>query len=75
MTALKVRPIGNSLGIVLPRDLLKRLNLKDGDNLFLVETPDGSMRVTPYDPGFEEQMNAARDGMNKYRNTLRELSK
>ncbi len=75
MTTLKVRPFGNSLGVLLPKDVLARLNLKDGDELYLVESPDGSMRVTPYDPAFEEQMDAAREGMRKYRNTLRELSK
>ncbi len=75
MINLKVRPVGNSLGVVLPKDVLKRLNVKDGDSLFLSEAPDGSMRVTPFDPKFEAQMNAAREGMGKYRNTLRELSK
>ncbi len=75
MTSVKIRAVGNSLGVVLPKDLLKRLNVKEGDSLFLVESSDGSMRVTPYDPDFEEQMNAAREGMGKYRNTLRELSK
>ena len=75
MTSVKIRAVGNSLGVVLPKDLLKRLNVKEGDSLFLVESSDGSMRVTPYDPDFEEQMNAACEGMGKYRNTLRELSK
>ncbi len=75
MTKLKVRPFGNSLGVVLPKDVLARLNLKDGDNLHLTEAPDGSMRITPYDPEFEQQMDAVREGMSEYRNTLRELSK
>lgn len=75
MTKLKVRAVGNSLGVVLPKETLTRLNLRDGDNLHLTEAPDGSMRITPYDPEFEEQMRAAKEGMGKYRNTLRELSK
>lgn len=75
MTSVKVRPIGNSLGVVLPKDVLSRLNLKDGDNLFLTEAPDGTMRITPYDPAFDTQMRAAREGMSEYRNTLRELAK
>lgn len=75
MTQLKIRPIGNSLGVVLPKDVLSRLNLKEGDSLFVVEAPDGSMRITPYDPAFDAQMRAAREGMAKYRNTLRELAK
>jgi putative addiction module antidote len=75
MTQLKIRPVGNSLGVVLPKETLARLNLKNGDSLHLTEAPDGSMRITPYDPAFEEQMRFAREGMGKYRNTLRELAK
>ncbi len=75
MIQLKVRRVGNSLGVVLPREALARLNLKDGDVLFLMEAPDGSMRITPYDPTFEEQMRAAREGMGQYRNALRELAR
>lgn len=75
MTTVKIRPIGNSLGVVLPKETLARLNVKDGDTLFLTEAPDGSMRITPYDPAFDTQMRAAREGMAQYRNTLRELAK
>lgn len=75
MTSLKIRQVGNSLGVVLPKDLLAKLNVKNGDSLFLVETPDGSLKITPYDPEFDAQMRAAREGMNEYRNTLRELAK
>ena len=75
MTKLKIRPIGNSLGVVLPRETLARLRVKNGDVLYLTEAPDSSMRVTPYDPAFEAQMRAAREGMDQYRNALRELAK
>ncbi len=75
MTQLKVRPVGNSLGVVIPKDTLARLNLKDGDTLFLTESPGGAMRISPYDPAFEEQMRAAREAMGQYRNALRELAK
>ncbi len=75
MIQLKVRPVGNSLGVVLPREALARLNLKDGDSLYLTESTDGSMRITPYDPAFEAQMRAAREGMGQYRNALRELAR
>ncbi|APZ55360.1 AbrB/MazE/SpoVT family DNA-binding domain-containing protein [Salipiger abyssi] len=75
MTSLKIRQVGNSLGVVLPKDLLAKLNVKDGDNLFLVETPDGGLKITPYDPEFDMQMRAAREGMNEYRNALKELAK
>lgn len=75
MSSLKVRKIGNSLGVVLPKDLLARLKVDDGDNLFVSEAPDGSLRITPYEPDFGEQMDAAKDIMARYRNTLRELAK
>jgi putative addiction module antidote len=75
MSQLKVRAVGNSLGVVLPKEVLARLNVKDGDMLFLTEAPDGSMRITPYDPEFDAQMRAAREGMSKYRNALRQLAK
>jgi putative addiction module antidote len=74
MKLLKVRPVGNSLGVVLPKETLARLNLKDGDALYLTEAPDGSMRITPYDPAFEVQMSVAQEGMGRYRNALRKLA-
>jgi len=75
MLDLKVRKVGNSLGITLPQEALKRLHLKDGDKVFLVEAPDGSYRITSYDPEFEKQMKLAEEGMGRYRNTLRALAK
>lgn len=75
MASLKVRQIGNSLGVVLPKEVLSRLNIGEGDSLFLSEAPDATMRITAYDPAFESQMEAARSGMRKYRNTLKELAK
>jgi putative addiction module antidote len=74
MLDLKVRKVGNSLGITLPREALKRLHLKDGDKVFLIEAPDGSYRITSYDPEFEKQMKLAEEGMSRYRNTLHTLS-
>ena len=71
---LKVTKIGNSLGVILPRETLTRLKLDRGDSLFIVETPAGYM-VTPYDPAYAEQMQAARALMKKRRNVLHELSK
>ncbi len=75
MSSVKIRKIGNSLGVVLPKEALSRLNVTDGDVLHLTEAPDGSMRITPFDPSFDAQMEAARKGMNRYRNTLKELAK
>ncbi len=74
MIEMKVRRIGNSLGAVFPREALDRLNLGEGERVFLTEAPDG-YRITPYDPEFERQMNFAEEGMAAYRNTLRALAK
>jgi len=71
---LKVTKIGNSLGVILPRDLLGKLQLDKGDSIFLVDTPDG-MRITSYDPAFAEQMESARTLMKKRRNAVNELTK
>ena len=75
MTQLKVRAVGNSLGVVLPKEILARLKVKSGDILHLTEAPDGSVRITPYAPQFDMQMRLARQGMAKFRNALRELAK
>lgn len=75
MIELKVRKFGNSLGVVLPKDVINRLHTKDGQPLFLIEAPDGGYRLTPYDPAFEEKMTKAEDIMNRYRNTLHVLAK
>ena len=74
MIELKLTTIGNSLGVVLPKEALARLKLDKGDRLYLTETPDG-YRLTPYDPEFETQMTAAREVMKKRRAALRELAK
>lgn len=75
MVELKVRKFGNSLGVVLPKDVINRLQTKDGQKLFLIEGADGDYRLTPYDPEFEKQMEKIEDIMHRYRNTLRALSK
>lgn len=75
MGMLKIRRIGNSLGVVLPKEMLQRLRVAEGDRIFFTSAPDGSIRVTPYDPEFERQMEAARKGMAAYRNALRSLAK
>lgn len=71
---LKITRIGNSLGVILPRDLLSRLKLDKGDTVFVTETPDG-YHLSPYDPAFAEQMQTARNLMKKRRNAVHELSK
>jgi putative addiction module antidote len=74
MLALKVTQVGNSVGVILPKEAVARLKVEKGDVIYLTETADG-YRVTPYDPGFERQMTAAREIMKKRRNVLRELAK
>ena len=71
---LKVRRIGNSLGVVLPKELLARLHVEKGDTVYATESPDG-VRLTPFDPAFEQQMEAARKIMKARRNVLHELAK
>ena len=74
MATLKLRAIGNSVGVVLPKDLLMRLGLKEGDTVHAVETPDG-FRLRRADPTFDRQMEAAREVMRRRRAVLRELAK
>jgi putative addiction module antidote len=74
MVKLKVTTVGSSAGIVLPKEVLSRLKVAKGDSLFLTDSPDG-VRITPYDPDFEEQMSLARRFMRERRDVLRELAK
>ena len=74
MATLKLRAIGNSVGVVLPKDLLARLRVGEGDTLQVVETPDG-FQLTPLAPELQEQLRVGREVMKKYRNVLRELAK
>jgi putative addiction module antidote len=75
MVELKVRKFGNSLGVVLPKEVINRLHTADGEPLFLIEGPDGDYRLTPYDPDFEKKMAQADDIISRYRNTLHVLAK
>jgi putative addiction module antidote len=75
MVELKVRKFGNSLGVVLPKEVINRLHTSDGQPLYLIEAPDGSYQLTPYDPVFAKKMNQADDIIDRYRNTLHVLSK
>jgi putative addiction module antidote len=74
MVALKLTKIGNSTGVVLPKEVLAKLNVEQGDTVYLTEAADG-MRITPYDPDFERQMALARRVSKQRRNALRELAK
>ncbi len=75
---LKLRKVGNSVGVVLPKEALARLKVGAGDSIALTESPDGSLRVTPSVASrkqFAEQIRAAEGVIRRYRNTLRELAK
>jgi putative addiction module antidote len=72
--SLKLTSIGNSVGLVLPKDVLAKLKVEKGDVVYLTESPEG-YRLTPYDPAFERQMEIARGVMKKRRNALRELAR
>ena len=71
---LTVRRIGNSFGVILGREVVERLGVKEGDALFAVRTPDG-IELTPYDPTFAEAIEAGRDFMRRHRDAMRELAK
>ncbi len=72
---LEIKKIGNSTGVILPKELLARIGLAQGDELYVTETPDGGLNLTPRDPEFERGMEIARKAMKKYKNALRELAK
>lgn len=71
---IKLRRIGNSLGVILPKELTEGLNLREGDTLHVVTDADGA-RLTPFDPDFDKAMKAFERTRRKYRNALRELAK
>jgi putative addiction module antidote len=75
MVELKIRKFGNSLGVVLPKEVIQRLQTSDGERVFLIEAGEGDYRLTPYDPAFERKMEKAEEIMSRYRNALRALAK
>ena len=74
MFTLKLTQIGNSVGLILPKEVLAMLRVEKGDTLYMTEAPDG-LRITPHSHEFEQQMAAARDIMKKRRAALHELAK
>ena len=72
--SLKITQIGNSLGVILPKELLAGLKVAKGDTLIVSEIP-GGFRITPYDPEVARQLEEGREFANKYRDTLRALAK
>jgi putative addiction module antidote len=73
MLKVKITQVGNSMGILLPKEALAKMKTGKGDTLYLVEGPDG-YTLTPYSQDFEEQMTAAEAALKNYRNTFRKLA-
>ena len=74
MAALKLTQIGNSVGVILPKEVLARLKVEKGDTLYVTDAPSG-VTLTPYDPSFETQLALGREFMREYRDTFRALAK
>ncbi len=72
---IEIKKIGNSDGFLLPRELMQRLDLKRGQQLYIVELPGGGFQALPYDPDFERTMEIADEVMDQYRDTLAALAK
>jgi putative addiction module antidote len=72
---LQVKKIGNSVGLILPKDLLARLKLGEGDKLHVVEQTERGIKLSPYDPKHAEAMNIARRSFRKYADTYKALAK
>ena len=75
MVELKVRKFGNSLGVVLPKEVIRRLQTAEGERLLLIESPGGNYQLAPADVELQKQLEIAREGMTRYRKTLRVLAK
>lgn len=74
-TVLQIRKIGNSVGIILPKELLARVRLAEGDTLHVVEQTEGGLKLSRHDALHEKAMNIARQTMREYANTMRALAK
>ncbi len=74
MHALKLTQIGNSVGLIFPKEVLNRLKLEKGDTVFLTDAP-GAVTITPFDPDFDEQLEIGREFMREYRDTFNALAK
>ena len=74
MHMLKLTQIGNSVGVILPREVLAKLKLEKGQTVFVTETSEGIV-LTPYNPELEEQVQAGRAFMQEFRDTFHQLAK
>ena len=71
---LQIKKIGNSMGLILPKDLLARLKLAEGDKLYVVEQTERGIRLSPYDPKHAKAMSIARRSFRKYADTYKALA-
>lgn len=74
MSTLKLTQIGNSVGVILPKEILARLKLEKGDSVYVTDAANGVM-LTPYDPALDEQIKAGREFMREFRDTFHQLAK
>ena len=72
---IQIKKIGNSDGLILPKELMQRLDLKRGQQLHIVELAGGGFQALPYDPDFEQTMDVADEIIDEYRDTLTALAK
>lgn len=75
MIALKLTQIGNSVGLVLPKEALAKLGVAKGDTVYLTDGPDGGQVISPYDPEVARQIALGEEIMDEYRDTLRALAR
>jgi putative addiction module antidote len=72
---LKLRKVGNSVGVILPKQALTHLKVEEGDTISVTDAADGSLRISPHKAEVAKQLAVAQDVLKRYRNTLRELAK
>lgn len=72
---LKIRKVGNSVGVILPKQALSHLKVEEGDTVSVTEAADGSLRISQHKPEVAKQLAVVQDVLKRYRNTLRELAK
>lgn len=75
MITLKLTQVGNSVGVVLPKEALAKLGVDKGDTLYLIDAPGGDMRLSAYSPGVAEEIALGEEFMDDYRDTFRALAK
>ncbi|HKP77767.1 MAG TPA: AbrB/MazE/SpoVT family DNA-binding domain-containing protein [Phenylobacterium sp.] len=75
MIALKLTQVGNSVGVILPKEALAKLGVEKGGVVYLTEAPDGEMRISAYDPAVADEIAMGEAFMDEYRDTFRALAK